>query len=471
MKNFLKIAPMLTAVFALLLPGRADEPAPTLVWDAERKELDAKAGETVAYFFFQATNASADEIVVSDVRPTCGCSLVSMPAKPWKLAPGDSGRLEAKIDLVGKHGVLTKKLIVTSSVGVKDLVFQVNIPNLVGVPAVAKPGSALVPMLLPGSSSSPASGRLESLRRMRNQQTAAGDRQAVFRNDCAACHVAPTVGKMGGELFDTACGICHTAENRASMVPLLANIPSKEYWMHWITQGKEGSLMPVFSKSAGGPLTDDQIESLVNYLTSLPSPPTRPSQTPSAKGDLPEAVLTSAPTGSLLPKAAVSGEARSTVEGVPAPYRETRDQAGHEFVKTEQFVVPVGTTVVIEGLEFESGTSTLTPMQERIVQQIFNSLEEITENTVGDTDEARVKEHKKMVFEIRGYSADTGDRERDVKFSEECAKAVLNHLTKLGTPPRHLKSKGFGSENPVAPHTTTAEGRMKNCRVEFVRMQ
>ena len=34
------------------------------------------------------------------------------------------------------------------------------------------------------------------------------------------------MGKKGGELFDTACGICHTAENRASMVPVLANVPS-----------------------------------------------------------------------------------------------------------------------------------------------------------------------------------------------------------------------------------------------------
>ena len=141
---------------------------------------------------------------------------------------------------------------------------------------MATPQTALVPTVLPGPASGPASSLQERLRRMNNQQTAAGDRQAVFRNDCAACHVEPTVGKMGGELFDKACGICHTAENRASMVPVLANIPSKEYWMHWITQGKEGSLMPVFSKSAGGPLTDEQITSLVEYLVSEGTPPAKP---------------------------------------------------------------------------------------------------------------------------------------------------------------------------------------------------
>ena len=31
----------------------------------------------------------------------------------------------------------------------------------------------------------------------------------------------PTVGKKGAELYATACGICHDAENKASMVPAL----------------------------------------------------------------------------------------------------------------------------------------------------------------------------------------------------------------------------------------------------------
>src|SRR5438552_15964978 len=57
-------------------------------------------------------------------------------------------------------------------------------------------------------------------------------------------------------------------------------------------------------------------------------------------------------------------------------YRITNDQAGHEFVKTEEFLVPVGTVIVIKGLEFEPGSSALTLMHKHIVQQIFNSLEE-----------------------------------------------------------------------------------------------
>ena len=105
--------------------------------------------------------------------------------------------------------------------------------------------------------------------RDRNMQLALADRQAVFKNDCAACHAYPTTAKSGAELYGAACGICHDAEHRASMVPDLRalNKPTdRPYWHEWITKGKAGTLMPAFAKSEGGPLDDGQIQSLVDYL-------------------------------------------------------------------------------------------------------------------------------------------------------------------------------------------------------------
>jgi outer membrane protein OmpA-like peptidoglycan-associated protein len=183
-----------------------------------------------------------------------------------------------------------------------------------------------------------------------------------------------------------------------------------------------------------------------------------------------QVVFAAALTGCLWPSGAECQQGKPGIQAIPAPYTKTRDQAGHEFVKTEQFVVPVGTAVIIEGLGFEPGSATLTPRQELIVQQVFNSLEEITENTVGDMDEARVREFKKMVFEIRAYSADTGDRERDARLSEERARVVLNLLTNLGTPARCLRARGVGSEDPGKGNTAAKGGRKSNSIV-FVRMQ
>jgi outer membrane protein OmpA-like peptidoglycan-associated protein len=127
-------------------------------------------------------------------------------------------------------------------------------------------------------------------------------------------------------------------------------------------------------------------------------------------------------------------------------YRVTNNQAGHEFVKTEQFLVPVGSVITIPSLAFSPGVSRLSPTQERIVQQVFNSLEEITENTVGDTNTARVAEYKKMQFEIRGYSDNSGAPETDTALAAARAKTVMNRLAHLGTPRWRLTVKAMPAE-------------------------
>jgi mono/diheme cytochrome c family protein len=80
---------------------------------------------------------------------------------------------------------------------------------------------------------------------------------------------------MGHELYVSACGICHDAEHRATMVPnlrMLARETNADYWKAMIVLGKPGTLMPAFSTNEGGPLTDEQITSLVDYLVkAIPS--------------------------------------------------------------------------------------------------------------------------------------------------------------------------------------------------------
>jgi outer membrane protein OmpA-like peptidoglycan-associated protein len=133
-------------------------------------------------------------------------------------------------------------------------------------------------------------------------------------------------------------------------------------------------------------------------------------------------------------------------------------------VKTEDFVVPVGTSVVVKGLEFDGPACSLTPAQERILRQVFNSLEEITENTVNDTNTARVAEFKKMKFEIRGYSTFAGNPKNDKALSEDCAKVVLSYLTRDGTPAWRLTAKGLGSKTPATRWSSTHK-----LMVEFTR--
>jgi len=160
------------------------------------------------------------------------------------------------------------------------------------------------------------------------------------------------------------------------------------------------------------------------------------------------------------PKATLAKDDLST-------YRMTNDQPGHEFVKTEDFLVPVGSVVVIEGLEFESGNSTLNVRDRLIIQQIFNSIEEITENTPGDTNSIRVAELKRIRFEIRGYADEFRDPNANATLAEARAKAVLNLLTYLGTPGWRLQASAFVASRSISK--LSAENRKNKGRIEFIR--
>lgn len=215
-----------------------------LDWDAISKTLNVAPGDTEATVVYSVTNVSSSEVTIKAVRPSCGCTVAKLPKSPWVLAPNESGQLEATIDLRGKRGTLNKYLSVDTSVGMKMLTFVVIVPD---------PPAAAADM------------------RTRNVMTSMADRQAVFKGDCARCHVQPTAGKRGEPLFRTACAICHESLHRATMVPDLAAVKTqkdRDYWRSWITQGKPGTLMPAFAYSEGGVLSQEQIESLVAFLTS-----------------------------------------------------------------------------------------------------------------------------------------------------------------------------------------------------------
>lgn len=218
-----------------------------LVWDAMKKTFEAKPGDSVAEFTFSVKNTSDKDVEVLELTPSCGCTVPEMPKTPWILAPGASGAFRATVDFAGKQGTFSKSIHVATSAGAQYLELEIKIPDT------------------------------PEARRLRNQQLASVDRQAVFRGDCASCHVAPATGKLGGDLFQAACAICHTAEHRAGMVPDLAVAKEPRdaaWWRRWIGEGKPRTLMPAFAQEHGGPLTAEQVESLVEFaLKNLPTQP------------------------------------------------------------------------------------------------------------------------------------------------------------------------------------------------------
>ena len=211
--------------------------------------------ETVTNIVWITNSITPLPVVVTEVKPSCGCTTAQLPRLPWTLAPGTNSQIGVTVNLAGKFGTIVKAVTVRTDQGWLDLVVEINI-----VPVVMKP--------------------LTQAELERQMAIAKVDRQAVFKGSCATCHMTPGEGRFGPELFKADCAICHES-HRATMVPDLHNLKvftNVDFWRTWISHGKPGSLMPAFSAADGGPLDDMQIESLSQYLAA-----TIPSKVPQSK--------------------------------------------------------------------------------------------------------------------------------------------------------------------------------------------
>jgi len=231
-----------------------------LKFDTEQKEVSVTNGTLQAEFSFNLTNISSGPVVINYVQTSCGCTVAKLPSQPWKISSNEHGEISATMQLAGTPpgGSKTKTLTVHSDHGTKLLMVKATVL----------------------AETTPAT--MNAMDRRNNMKAAMADRQAVFKGDCVSCHVAPakdSMGhdKMGQELYAAVCAVCHEAEHQASFVPNLHRLPeptSAEFWRNWILHGKVGTLMPAFSKAEGGILSDEQTESLVQYLTAtIPAHP------------------------------------------------------------------------------------------------------------------------------------------------------------------------------------------------------
>ena len=240
------------------IPHKIAQISDYLAWDASQKECVAAFGEPQVHFNFAVTNISKEVVKVFRVATSCGCTTVRLPPMPWDLAPGTNAEINVTMNLAGKMGLVFKTVTISTDKGNKVLMVKTTILPATNAPVMGT--------------------------REQNMKLAMADRQAVFKGDCARCHLDPGTGKSGKELYEAICAVCHEAEHRASMVPDLHNLnheTSHELWTVWINFGKPNSLMPAFAKPEGGPLTQEQIRSLADYLSA--TIPNKPAQaTPAA---------------------------------------------------------------------------------------------------------------------------------------------------------------------------------------------
>ena len=212
-------------------------------WSSTVQEAKAEPMGRFVTFAFGLTNVSDQTASILGTESSCECTVAELPSKPWVFAPGESGTIHVRMNIVGRFGTVTKVVAVETSQGIQQLLVRAKIP-VTPAPFNVSP-------------------------RKMDMEAARKDRQVVFKGGCAACHALPAIGRHGKDLFTKACAICHLAEHRAEMVPDLAalNRPKDAaYWRDMVLHGREGTLMPAFGKEAGGPLEPAQVDSLVEYL-------------------------------------------------------------------------------------------------------------------------------------------------------------------------------------------------------------
>ncbi|GHV13466.1 hypothetical protein AGMMS49938_08070 [Fibrobacterales bacterium] len=154
-------------------------------------------------------------------------------------------------------------------------------------------------------------------------------------------------------------------------------------------------------------------------------------------------------------------------DGEPAPAPVVQDEPEAEFDFEVQDTVAVAQpepepaappppppkrVFVVEGINFESGKSTLT-------DDSFANLMGVVET---------MQNYPEVQFRVIGHTDDQGKRDKNIKLSEDRAKAVVDFLVKQGISENRLTFDGKGPDVPVASNKTAA-GRAKNRRIEFNR--
>ncbi len=129
------------------------------------------------------------------------------------------------------------------------------------------------------------------------------------------------------------------------------------------------------------------------------------------------------------------------------------DQFGCVVLFREERTPGARPTLILRGVNFETGRSALTPGSFAILDQVAGSL----------------VANPEIQIEIAGYTDNTGSALVNRRLSLARAAAVRAYLARKGVAPSRMAARGFGPGSPVATNATAA-GRAQNRRVELHKL-
>ncbi len=117
------------------------------------------------------------------------------------------------------------------------------------------------------------------------------------------------------------------------------------------------------------------------------------------------------------------------------------------------FATEEETTLVLEGVTFETGSAELTASARSTLNVVAESLN-------GNPD---------VRVEVAGHTDNTGSRAFNVQLSQDRAESVRSYLQSRGVTASRMEARGYGPDEPTATNATAA-GRQQNRRVELRRL-
>ena len=114
---------------------------------------------------------------------------------------------------------------------------------------------------------------------------------------------------------------------------------------------------------------------------------------------------------------------------------------------------PARPTLILQGVNFQTGRSVLTASSYAVLDQVAASL----------------VANPEIRIEIAGYTDSTGSKLMNMRLSMGRAAAVQHYLARKGVNPLRMRARGFGASGYIAPNSTP-DGRAQNRRVELHKM-
>ena len=114
---------------------------------------------------------------------------------------------------------------------------------------------------------------------------------------------------------------------------------------------------------------------------------------------------------------------------------------------------PETTVLVLEGVNFETGSAVLTPGARDVLDRVARSLI----RTPG------------IRVEVSGHTDSTGSRATNVTLSQQRAEVVAAYMALFGVESNRMVARGYGPDRPLTTNGT-ASGRAMNRRVELTRI-